>query len=66
MSRFEYNLNRLSQEDQQARYDVISKFTQLDPYFAYLPYITNPTNNYLKYSNKDLNTILINISYGTI
>ena len=66
MSHFTYNLKKLSQEEQQARYDVILKFVQYNQFFAYLPYINNPTNNYQRYSNETLNLILITLQYGNI
>ena len=66
MSHFTYNLKKLSQEEQQARYDVILKFVQYNQFFAYLPYINNSTNNYQRYSNETLNLILITLQYGNI
>jgi hypothetical protein len=66
MSHFTYNLNKLSQEEQQVRYEIIKKFTatskpEVNAYFAYLPYVSNPTNNYQKYPNNELNTIILEL-----
>ena len=66
MSHYNYNLNRLTQEEIQKRYDIINKFVSLSPVFAYLPLINNPTNNYLRYPNNTLEAILMEINYGNI
>ncbi len=49
-----YNLSRMPQEEQIKRYDIIKRFVEYNSYFAYLPYISNPTNNYYKFSNATL------------
>lgn len=43
---------------------LIQKFVAFDPYFEYLPQLTSPTNNYKKYSNKDLAGMLAAITEG--
>ncbi len=45
---------------------IIVKFTELNQYFAYLPSITSPTNNWAKFSNASLNSILLALTYGNI
>jgi len=66
MSHFNYNLNRLSHEEIQKRYEIINKFVEFSVAFAYLPYISNPTNNYYKYPSQTLEAILLELNYGDI
>lgn len=66
MSYYNYNLNRLSQDEQMKRYEIINRFVQYNTYFAYLPVLSSPTNNYIKYSNATLETILLELNYGKI
>lgn len=61
-----YNLNRLSQDEQVKRYGIINRFVEYNSYFAYLPALTNPTNNYMKYSDATLETIILELTYGNI
>ena len=49
------------------RYQLIQQLIslpQLNGYFGYLPSLELPTNNIKKYSNKVLNSIYIELSYG--
>jgi hypothetical protein len=51
------------------RYDLIQKLIalpQLNGYFGYLPALESPTNNTKKYPNKVLNSIYLELSYGSI
>jgi hypothetical protein len=63
---YSYNLSRLSHDEQMKRYDIINRFVLFNPYFGYLPYISNPTNNYYRYPNSTLETILLELNYGNI
>ncbi len=58
---------KYNEEYVRERYELIQKLInlpQLNGYFAYLTQLDSPTNNTKKYSNKVLNSIYIDLSYG--
>jgi hypothetical protein len=61
---FEYNLYKMSEREAIARYEIINRLIELNPFFGYLTHLTNPTNNHLKYTNKILEAFIFEFTYG--
>jgi len=56
---FNYNLYKLSEAEQIQRFEQIGKLIEVYPQLYYLPAITNPTNNYLKYTKDVLDAFIL-------